>query len=68
MQKQFSKLAIKKVVGLDIIEDKWKALSLPKESFDLIVQLGNFYGDVEWTKFMSITCSTISRVSENFRT
>ena len=38
-------------------------MNLPVENFKTIVQLGNFKGDVEWIKFMAITCSTISKVN-----
>ena len=45
-----------------MIEEKWKALNLPKEKFDLVVQLGGFKNEVVWQKFLPICCSTISKV------
>ena len=50
------------MVNLPEIEEKWKAVNLPIENFKTIVQLGNFKGEIEWFKFMAITCSTISKV------
>ncbi len=46
---------------MSVIEDKWKAVNLPVENFQIIVQLGGFVADTEWMKFMAITCSTISK-------
>jgi hypothetical protein len=45
-----------------MIEEKWKALNLPKEKLDLIVQLGGFKNEIVWQKFLPICCSTISKV------
>lgn len=50
------------MTSVSTIEEKWKAVNLPVESFTLITQLGNFKLDVEWVKFMAIACSTISKV------
>ena len=47
---------------LKLIEEKWKALNLPIQQFNLVVQLGGFRGEVQWIKFMPVTCSTISSV------
>jgi len=59
-------LSIIKPLTLKQIEEKWKALHLPKENFDLIVQLGVFRDQINWLMFMAIACSTISRVSWRF--
>ena len=56
------KLSIHSKLELKTIEEKWKALNLPKEKFDLIVQLGGFKNEVAWQKFLPICCSTISKV------
>lgn len=56
-------ISIKKIAPLNYILEKWNDLSLPREKFDLIVQLGGFHGETEWIKFMSIACSTISKVN-----
>ena len=58
----FLKLSGKKFVALSLVEEKWKAVNLPVQNYQLVNQLGNFKGDVEWIKFMAITCSTISKV------
>jgi hypothetical protein len=55
-------ISIKKDAHLKFIEEKWSALSLPKEKFDLVVQLGGFHGEIEWVKFLAVLCSTISKV------
>lgn len=55
-------LSSKKTAQLSLIEEKWKAMSLPQEKFDLVVQLGGFHGEIEWIKFMVVSCSTISKV------
>jgi hypothetical protein len=56
-------LSGKKFVALTLIEEKWKAINLPKENYNLVCQLGNFKGgEIEWVKFMAISCSTISKV------
>lgn len=54
-------ISVKKPTNLKFIEEKWNALSLPKDQFDLIVQLGNFEADADWMKFMPIACTTISK-------
>lgn len=58
LHKQISK---DECVKLALVEDKWKALNLPKENYDIVVQLGNFSDEVEWIKFMAIAASTISK-------
>ena len=55
-------LGPKKVVDISVIEEKWKDLSLPKEKFDELVQIGGFAGDVEWLKFFSLACSDLGEV------
>ncbi len=55
-------LSIKKTLDIKLIEEKWKAVNLPKEQFQMILQLGGLSGEVEWLKFLAISCSTISKV------
>jgi len=62
----FFQLSILSKLDLKTIEEKWRALNLPKEKFDIIVQLGNFHNEVIWLKFLPICCSTISKVNNVF--
>jgi len=50
-------LGPKKVIPLSLIEEKWSDLSLPKEQFDELVQVGGYGGDIEWLKFFSLAAS-----------
>jgi hypothetical protein len=50
-----------KIVKLEDILTKWKGLNLPKEQYDLVVSLGGFQQEIEWNRFMAITCSIISK-------
>lgn len=52
-------LGPRKVVSLQVVEEKWKDLALPKEQFDELVRIGSFAGEVEWLKFFALTCSTL---------
>jgi hypothetical protein len=56
-------LGPKKVIPLSLIEEKWQELSLPKEQFDELVQVGSYGGDVEWLKFFSLAASGLGEVS-----
>lgn len=53
-------LGPRKTVPLAVIEEKWTDLSLPKEQFDELVQVGSFSGSsVEWLKFFALGCSAL---------
>lgn len=52
-------LGPKKMVSLDVIQQKWLALDLPQERLDELVRTGSFGGDVEWLKFFALAASTI---------
>ncbi|XP_071099264.1 ropporin-1-like protein [Haliotis cracherodii] len=52
-------LGPKKIVPLNVIEEKWLDLALPKEQFDDFVRIGSFGGDVEWNKFFALAASAL---------
>ena len=58
-------LGPKKVIPVELIEDKWKALALPQEKLDDLVRIGAFSGDTEWLKFFSLAASALNDVSHN---
>ncbi|XP_029636654.1 ropporin-1-like protein [Octopus sinensis] len=47
-------------VTRQIIEEKWEALSLPKELLDEILHVGNLNGMFSWREFLVIAVVTIS--------
>jgi len=53
-------LGPKRVVPLTVVEDKWRDLALPKETFDELCRIGDFTGQVEWLKFFALACSSLS--------
>jgi len=53
-------LGPKRVVSLEMIEDRWNDLSLPKEIFDDIVRIGDLTGDVKWVYFLALAASSLS--------
>lgn len=53
-------LGPKKTVPLNLIEEKWTDVALPKEQFDDLVRIGSFGGDVEWNKFFALACSALA--------
>ncbi|KAK7099159.1 ropporin-1-like protein [Littorina saxatilis] len=52
-------LGPKKTVGLNLIEEKWLDLALPKEQFDDLVRVGSFSGQVEWNRFFALAASAL---------
>ncbi len=52
----------KKVVPVELIQEKWSDVALPKEQFDDFVRIGNFGGDVEWNKFFALAASALGEV------
>jgi hypothetical protein len=58
-------LGPKRVMPLPVIEEKWRALSLPIERFQELVRIGSFSGEVEWLKFFAAAASTLgSNITE----
>jgi len=53
-------LGPKRVVPLTVIEDKWRDLALPKETFDEFCRVGDFTGQVEWLTFFALAASSLS--------
>lgn len=47
-------------VTADIIEEKWKALDLPKEQFDELLKIGDLHGSFEWEKFLALAASALA--------
>ena len=58
----YCKLGPKKNVPLELIEEKWTDMALPKEQFDELVRIGSFGEEVEWLKFFALACSTLGEV------
>ena len=56
-------LGPKKVVPLELIEQKWRALSLPQERFDDLTRIGSFAGETEWLKLFALAATTLNDVS-----
>ncbi|CAH1786351.1 unnamed protein product [Owenia fusiformis] len=52
-------LGPRKTVDLNIIEEKWKDLALPKEQFDELVRIGGFGGTIEWLRYFALGCSAL---------
>ncbi|XP_064602299.1 ropporin-1-like protein [Liolophura sinensis] len=52
-------LGFKKTVPLELIQEKWEDLALPKEQFDELVRIGSFGGEVEWLKFFTLAASAL---------
>ncbi|KAI3380252.1 hypothetical protein SNEBB_010629 [Seison nebaliae] len=55
-----SQLGFMKDVDVTMIESKWRALSLPKDLFDILMKVGDFRGVIEWNKFIAIACSSLA--------
>lgn len=49
---------------LPVIEEKWRALSLPIERFQELVRIGSFSGEVEWLKFFAAAASTLGETAD----
>ena len=60
-------LGPKRVMPLPVIEEKWRALSLPIERFQELVRIGSFSGEVEWLKFFAAAASTLGEATLFFR-
>lgn len=58
-----SQLGPKKVAPLEIMEQKWRALSLPQEKFDDLVRIGSFGGETEWLKLFALAASSLNEVN-----
>ncbi|XP_061821533.1 ropporin-1-like protein [Nerophis lumbriciformis] len=41
------------------LQEKWKALCLPKEQLDNMLTLGNFDTDISWLQFFTLGCSAL---------
>uniref|UniRef100_A0A8C6WMR9 Ropporin-1-like protein n=2 Tax=Neogobius melanostomus TaxID=47308 RepID=A0A8C6WMR9_9GOBI len=52
-------LGSKESCSMDNLEDKWKALSLPSEQMQTLLQLGNFSSDIAWMEFFALGCSAL---------
>uniref|UniRef100_A0A1I8IGZ1 Rhophilin associated tail protein 1 like n=1 Tax=Macrostomum lignano TaxID=282301 RepID=A0A1I8IGZ1_9PLAT len=52
-------LGPKKQVEVDEIAEKWRAINLPSERLQELLQVGDFTGKVEWLKFFSVACSSL---------
>lgn len=57
LQKQ---LGGKPVIELSSLEEKWKHLSLPKDTLDELLRLGSFAEELKWLHFLALACSAIS--------
>ena len=58
-------LGPKKIVPLELIEEKWRALALPQEKLDDLVRIGSFGGETEWLKIFSVAASTLNDVCKH---
>lgn len=56
-------LGPKKILPLELIQEKWRALALPQEKFDDLVRIGSFGGETEWLKIFALAASTLNDVS-----
>ncbi len=56
-------LGPKRVMPLNVIEEKWNAIALPVERFQEMVRIGSFAGEVEWLKFLSVAACTLCMLS-----
>ncbi|KAM4706076.1 ropporin-1-like protein [Rhinophrynus dorsalis] len=54
-----TQLSSKTIVNLAELEEKWKDLCLPQQQLQSILGLDNFGSDIEWLKFLALTCSTL---------
>ncbi|KAK6191927.1 hypothetical protein SNE40_003500 [Patella caerulea] len=62
-------LGPRKTAPINVIEEKWLDLSLPKEQFDDMVRIGTFGGDVEWNKFLAIAASALGEnITQSMKT
>lgn len=50
----------KPVIELSSLEEKWKHLSLPKDTLDELLRLGSFAEELKWLHFLALACSAIS--------
>lgn len=60
----YFQLRDKDKVTADIIEEKWKALDLPKEQFDELLKIGDLHGSFEWEKFLALAASALAEVNQ----
>ena len=50
-------------VTAEIIEEKWKELSLPKEQLDELLKIGDLHGSFKWEKFLALAASALAEVN-----
>ncbi|XP_077994766.1 ropporin-1-like protein [Glandiceps talaboti] len=53
-------LGPKKKISQAELEKKWKDNCLPQEQLDNLLSIGSFGDEIEWLKFFSIACSSLS--------
>ncbi|NXH17157.1 ROP1L protein, partial [Bucco capensis] len=46
-------------VSTEELKEKWKNLGLPEEQLNAILQLGDFFEELEWMKFLALGCSVL---------
>jgi len=54
-------LGSRRTVTVDMIEEKWHDVALPKELFDELLRIGNFNAEVDWLKFFALGCSSLAQ-------
>ncbi|XP_064419312.1 ropporin-1-like [Latimeria chalumnae] len=47
------------IITAAALEDKWKELKLPEETFDNIMTVGGFGEEIDWLKFLALACSSL---------
>ncbi|MBW03685.1 Ropporin-1, partial [Eschrichtius robustus] len=58
-----SRVAGRLIVHADELAQMWKVLNLPPNLFNSVMNVGRFTEEIEWLKFLALSCSSLGVVS-----
>lgn len=56
------KVAGRLIIHADELAQMWKALNLPTDLFNSVMNVGRFTEEIEWLKFLALACSSLGVV------
>ncbi|XP_032129439.1 ropporin-1-like [Sapajus apella] len=54
-----SRVAGRLIIHVDELAQMWKALNLPTDLFNSVMNVGHFMEEIEWLKFLVLACSAL---------